>query len=185
MLQVRVLQLRLLSATPPTPLRRVSKTSSPDGRRKETTFWRVVGGSRLDSSRRSPAGNGGCQKVVCFPRIFCRIEARHLLVVHLLFRFGGFVTLFHYSILVTRAWHQRGSKGCLCKSYLFKFWPLNYCCVHSLASLSFEFSFLCYWFLSFIPRARNSAPRHSLTTLLHYWDWWCSRCTRFVRSDFL
>jgi len=36
--------------------------------------------------------------------------------------------------------------------------------------------------LSYLPRARTSAPRRSPATLLYCFSWWCSRHSRFVRS---
>ena len=75
------------------------------------------------------------------------------------------VTLVHCSIPCKdrkTTWHQRGSKGCLCKSSLifsgFDF--SHYCCAHSLARLSFELSFYVFGTVF-------GAPRRSPATLLY------------------
>ena len=98
------------------------------------------------------------------------------------FCFGGLITLFqlfHTPCKVRKLpSHQRNSKkGFVCAHFSLHD-PLSF----SLSPVKVFSAFVFYNIsaLSYLPRARTSAPRRSQSTLLYYFILWWSRRSRFV-----
>ena len=99
------------------------------------------------------------------------------------------VSLFHTSARITRQHNiRRALKGLLCKSFLiFSSFHLSHYCYKTpfskfwvLIFRSYVISFfvLCPW-RGYLPLDATLASQ-----ALYCFGWRCSRCTRFVRSDF-